>query len=148
MSSDPAAIRAREDLLIQKLENIEAAFAEFRADRLADQLEYAKRASRFKITLTCMGLVIALIATLGLYGYRFIDCQTRFNDLTQRAQALRSAAAQDYTTATLAYGQVRLDPSSTFEQTQGARQRYYDALRRQAQTQLENPIQYSSNCRL
>lgn len=149
------AVKAHRDLLLQRLDDILDEFADFRKMAEADKLEYGRRATRFKLALGAVGLLLLALAGVAWGNHKtsvrlenFVACQTAFNDTVNRATSIRSTASSQWTTATLAYGAVRNDPTSTPEQINAARARYYETLRNLAEAQQNNPVPQASNCRL
>lgn len=142
-------------MLLAKLDDILAQFAEFRDLAATERLEYKLRTKRFKLALVGIVLVLAAVSWAGLTSYRtakhlesFVACQFQFNEAYNRASAIRAKANQAWTTSTLAYGTIRNDPKSTPEQIAAARKHYYETLEQLAQTQQANQIPLASNCRL
>lgn len=149
------AIQEHRALLLARLDTISAEFAAFTEMAEADKAEYGRRATRFKVALAAVGLVLLALAGVAWGNHKtsvrlenFVACQTAFNETVNRATSIRSAASSQWTTSTLAYGAVRNDPTSTPEQINAARARYYETLRNLAEAQQNNPVPQASNCRL
>jgi hypothetical protein len=149
------AIQEHRALLLARLDTISAEFAAFTKMAEVDKIEYAKRATRFKLALVGVGLVLLALVGVAWGNHQtatrlenFVTCQTQFNDTVNRATSIRSEASRNWTTATLGYGAVRNDPKSSPEQIADARSHYYDTLRSLAEAQQNNPVPLASNCRL
>ena len=134
-------VRIHRDLLVKKLDSILEEFAEFRR-------ESHKRAKRFKIALVLLSTVLLINFIVGGVGYSFVRCQSDFNAVTQRAQAIRAKTNENYIAALVAYRVVRDDPSSSPEEVNRARRSYWSRQEELATVQSKNPIEYSSNCQL